>query len=227
MNGESPRLSRLFPLVLFLLATALACPAFSADINTLLMRAGGGDAKAQYSLGGAYFKGKNVPQNHAEAMKWFRKAAEQGHAKAQFLLGVGYYKGMGVQQNHSEAVKWYRKSAEQGYAHAQCNLGVAYHDGLGVPQDYAEAVRWYRKAAEQGDAYAQTNLGNAYKKGNGVPQDYELAYFWYSLSASNRKGEDHDRSAKARDESAMKLTPDQIGKVQQMTREWAAKHHKK
>jgi len=224
MNGDSPGLSRLIPLVLFLFLTAWACPALSADINALIRMAEGGDAKAQLSLGVAYHRGSGVPQDHAEAVKWYRKSADQGNASARFNLGNAYTKGNGVPQDYAEAVNWYRKAAEQGHPRAQSALGFAYHKGSGVPQNYSEAVKWYRMAAEKGNAIAQFNLGNAYYKGNGVPQDFVLSYFWYSLSASNRTGEGHDRSAEARDESAGKLTPDQLGKAQQMTREWVAKH---
>jgi TPR repeat protein len=30
-----------------------------------------------------YATGQGVPQDHVEAVKWYRKAAEQGYAKAQ------------------------------------------------------------------------------------------------------------------------------------------------
>src|SRR5450432_2769644 len=49
-----------------------------------------GDAVGQYGLGHAYFSGQGVPQDYAEAMKWYRKAADQGDAPAQYNLGVGY-----------------------------------------------------------------------------------------------------------------------------------------
>ena len=60
-------------------------------------------------------------EDDREAVKWYRKAAEQGYAKAQYNLGVMYFKGEGVADD-AEAVKWYRKSAEQGFAFAQRNL---------------------------------------------------------------------------------------------------------
>jgi TPR repeat protein len=41
-----------------------------------------GDTKAQFSLGWMYFTGQIVPQDVREAMRWYRKAAEQGLAKA-------------------------------------------------------------------------------------------------------------------------------------------------
>ena len=50
-----------------------------------------GDAKAQYSLGYMYDFGEGVPQNDAEAVRWYRMAAEQGHAKALFNLGFMHF----------------------------------------------------------------------------------------------------------------------------------------
>jgi TPR repeat protein len=35
-----------------------------------------------------YADGRGVPQDHAEAVRWYRLAAEQGNAFAQFRLGV-------------------------------------------------------------------------------------------------------------------------------------------
>ena len=56
--------------------------------------------------------------DYAEAVKWWRKAAEQGHAQGQYNLAVMYGDGKGVSQDYAEAVKWYRKAAEQEYAKA-------------------------------------------------------------------------------------------------------------
>ena len=73
---------------------------------------------AQNNLGDCYYN----EQNYEEAVKWYRKAAEQGHVAAQKSLGVCYQFGKGVEQSDKEAVKWYRKAAEQGLAAAQNNL---------------------------------------------------------------------------------------------------------
>eukprot|EP00729_Bicosta_minor_P019656 gene19656-biopygen1572 len=131
---------------------------------------------AQYNLGSMYYRGKGVEQDHVEAAKWFRKAAEAGHAMAQFNLGNMYRNGRGVEQDHVEAAKWYRKAAEAGDADAQCNLGLMYRNGEGVEQDHVEATKWYRKAAEAGGAMAQkNNLGVMYCNGEGVEQDFSTA----------------------------------------------------
>ena len=41
-----------------------------------------GNASAQLGLGGKYDQGQGVMQNYAEAVKWYRMAAEQGNALA-------------------------------------------------------------------------------------------------------------------------------------------------
>jgi TPR repeat protein len=122
-------------------------------------------------------------QNYAEAVKWFRKAAEQGQSEAQYNLGWCYYDGLGVEQSYSEAVKWVRKAAEQGHTYAQNSLGFYYHNGLGVEQSYYEATKWFRKAAEQGHANAQCNLGLCYDSGQGVEQSYSEAAKWFRKAA--------------------------------------------
>ncbi len=46
-----------------------------------------GDEYAQYSLGVMYANGRGVEQSDAQAVGWYRKAADQGGAKAQYNLG--------------------------------------------------------------------------------------------------------------------------------------------
>jgi TPR repeat protein len=142
-----------------------------------------GDTKAQFNLGVMYANGLGVPQDYAEAVKWFRKAADQGDAKAQPNLGFMYDNGRGVPQDYTEAAKWWGLAADQGEAKAQNDLGSMYAKGQGVPQSSAEAVKWYRLAADQGYAGAQFNLGFEYYKGQGVRQDYAEAAKWWRLAA--------------------------------------------
>ena len=48
-----------------------------------------------------------------EAVKWYRRVAEQGNARAQYNLGICYERGEGVEKDMTEAVKWYRKAEER------------------------------------------------------------------------------------------------------------------
>ena len=50
-----------------------------------------GSAEAQFHLGVCYENGLGVKQSYEEAVKWYRKAAEQGFAPAQKVLKIlGY-----------------------------------------------------------------------------------------------------------------------------------------
>ena len=89
------------------------------------------------------------PEDGAEAVRWFRMAAEQGHAGAQFNLGLMYAEGRGVPEDHAAAADWYRMAAKQGHAGAQTNIGFMYAEGQGVTKDDVEATRWFLKAAVQ------------------------------------------------------------------------------
>jgi len=182
------------------------------------------ESKAQNNLGFMYQYGKGVPQDDAEAVKWYRKAAEQGVAEDQYNLGVIYKFGLGVPQDYAKALQWFRKAAEQGYAKAQYGLGLMYGKGKGVPQDYAKAVKWFRKDAEQGHADAQFLLGLMYGEGRGVPQDSVQAHIWYNLAASRYPpGEDRDQAVNNRDIIAKMMTPAQISEAQKLAREWRPK----
>ncbi len=122
-------------------------------------------------------------KNYTEALKIYRRLAEQGYAAAQDALGWMYQKGLGVDKSYNEAFKWYEKSAAQGNSSAQYSLGYMYENGYGVPQNYREAATWYRKSADQGYADSQNNLGDLYYYGRGVERNYQEAVRWYKKSA--------------------------------------------
>ncbi len=65
-----------------------------------------------------------VAKDEEEAVKWYRKAAEQEYASAQYTLGVRYASGRGVGKDEEEAVRWYRKAAKQDAKAALRGLGV-------------------------------------------------------------------------------------------------------
>ena len=55
--------------------------------DELVRLASGGDAQAQVALADAYYIGEGVERNNREAVKWYRKAADQGNAEACNCLG--------------------------------------------------------------------------------------------------------------------------------------------
>lgn len=155
----------------------------SLSADELISLANNGDIEAMHNLGMAYEFGEDeeflgvlgIEKDFEEAVKWYRKAAEQGYASAQKDLGDCYYFGQGVDVDNVEAVKWYRKAAEQGDQFAQHSLGDCYYFGYGVNEDNVKAVKWYKKSAEQGNDDAKTDLGWCYYCGYGVEENVQKA----------------------------------------------------
>ena len=144
--------------LLFVLALAVipvGVDAQGTELAQLRALAEQGNAVAQYNLGFRYANGDGVPQDNAEAERWYRLAAYQGHADAQYSLGLMYQLGYGVPEEDAEAERWYRLAADQGHADAQSNLGLMYARGDGVPEDDVLAYMWWNLAAAQGNDAAQ------------------------------------------------------------------------
>ncbi len=67
------------------------------------------DGPSQYNLGVMYAKGTGgLEKNEKQAVKWYRKAADQGHALAQYKLGLIYAHSARtlrkINQKHSNGV---------------------------------------------------------------------------------------------------------------------------
>jgi hypothetical protein len=101
-----------------LTSTAFAAP----DFDETMAAAKQGDAYAQFNLGVMYDNGMGVPENDAEAVKWYRKAADQGDAGGQYNLGVMYFGGDGVPENNIRAYVWWSMAKTQGHTFATENL---------------------------------------------------------------------------------------------------------
>ena len=71
-----------------------------------------------------YDNGEGVAENDAEAVKWYRLAAEQGDAAAQSNLGLMYDNGEGVPESKVDAYLWWNLAAAQGLADAKTNKGI-------------------------------------------------------------------------------------------------------
>jgi TPR repeat protein len=88
-----------------------------------------------------------MDRDDAEAITWFRKAADLEEYGAMSWLGSMYQSGRGVPKDDLEAVRWYRKSADGKNANAAYRLGLMY--------ELNEARRWYQAAANGGNQLAK------------------------------------------------------------------------
>ncbi len=69
---------------------------------------------------------EGVPQDYAEAVKWYRLAAEQGDAGAQFSLGLMYASGRGRAAGRSLlAHMWFNLVGGSGQRGGKTNRDVA------------------------------------------------------------------------------------------------------
>ncbi len=133
----------------------------------------------QYKFASECYKAKK----YDEALKLFRKSAEQGYYKASYAIGLMYKNGEGVRQDIEEAFKWFGKYVEKATDKEQYNFGMKYYNGNPVKQNFKEAFKWFQKSAEQGNAKAQYNLGVMYEDGDGVEENIEESMKWYKKAA--------------------------------------------
>jgi TPR repeat protein len=175
-----------------------------------------GDPEGQLLLGLSYEAGWGVTRDSSEAIKWYRKAADQGCAAAQAVLGAIYSSQVrGAPQNYAEAFKWDLMAAKQGNASSQFYLAQEYEDGEGVTQNFVEAAKWYRKASDQGYGPAQLFLSRMYYNGNGVERDLVLAYFWAKLATQQGVMQPDKLNM-----LATEMTQQQVNEAQQSAAQW-------
>jgi hypothetical protein len=165
----------------------------AAGLMELVAAANEGDVDSQLDLAEMYYGGEGLKKDYAEALKWYRKAADKRDSLAQFWMGRLYERGEGVPMDSRAAVNWYRQSADQNLAMAQYALAVALYNGTGIEKNQAQAAHWFRRAALQGDADAQYNLSLQYKYGIGVEKDEKQALEWVQKAAA--QGHENARNA--------------------------------
>jgi TPR repeat protein len=98
-----------------------------------------------YAKGMQYERGDGVTADYAQAVAWYRKAAEGNYPQAEYALGLMTAAGHGVVRDQKAATAWFRRAAEHGFAEAQVHLagdlitGAATADGK---PDKIEALKW-------------------------------------------------------------------------------------
>jgi len=117
-----------------------------------------GNAKAQYSIGEMYERGKGIQRDTKKAFTWYSRAASQGATKAIYKVGYAYLRGIGVSKNGNKALKWLTIASNKGYVRAHYGLGQMYEKGIGVKKDFNLALKWYKKALVGGYSRAQEHI---------------------------------------------------------------------
>lgn len=154
----------------------------AGSVQTIRMKAHGGDASAQFVLAQLLHQGAHMRRDLFEARRWYQAAAKQNYVEAQFLLGVMHDNGEGGRSDKQAAVTWYKRAAALGHSGAQVNLAVSYLRGEGVEEDEAKAKMLLEKATEQDDSRAFFGLALIHEQGRGVPIDLCHAISLYRQS---------------------------------------------
>ncbi len=213
-----------------------AAPAAAADADTtaavesfelppeaigpleLRQAAADGDARAQFEIAAIFTEGRAVPQDYAEAAKWYERSAAQGFVPAQYRLGNLYEVGQGVEKQLEVAKLWYQRGAEAGNRMAMHNLAALYAGGQLGEQEFELAAEWFARAASRGMTDSQFNLGMLYARGLGVPQDFQQSFKWFSLAARNGDAD----AGKARDDIVKSLSAEAVSRVTEELQTWRA-----
>ncbi len=199
-------------------APPVVVPGESADLVFYRKMADQGDAGAMHLLGRMYFAGALIPQNLAEAHKWFNLAtagastenyrayAERRATTAQamapqevlaaqvrareWLAAFEKRTTAATALSADDDILSLRERADAGNAEAQFTLALQFDVGpRGLLQDYQLATFWYRKSADQGYPRAQHDLGVRYVTGLGITPDDAQAVVWFRKSADQGNAE--------------------------------------
>jgi len=191
---------------ILLLAVALTVPIIglcsAPQMKLLPLQDKSTEAATQFNTAIDYLNEKDF----AEAVVWFRKAAENRLAVAQYNLAVAYDLGAGVEQDAKKAVFWYRKAALQNDPDAQVLLAICLHNGDGVERNFDEAEKWFKRAAGLGSADAQYQISLYYIEGRAVPKDYVQAYVFLSMAAAQGDSD----AGELKEALSKKMSPEQI-----------------
>ena len=155
----------------------------TAHIDTVRIKAEEGNADYQYLYGASFEYGWGVEEDVQQAMKWYKKAADQKQKVAYNAIGNFYRMGKSVKADPQEALRWYQLGADAGDAQAMLNVGNCYFYGMGTEKDIAKAVQWWQQSAEGENAYAQSQMGDCYFYGLGVAQNMDQAVEYYTKAA--------------------------------------------
>jgi hypothetical protein len=121
--------------------------------TTIIGAADLGDTTSQYHLGLLCERGQGTPQNYAEAIRYYRPAAERTTPKPNGISPCSTPMAQGVAANPSEAFNWFRKAAAKGDT-------VAAVGGSAIPAMI----------------FALVNAGTEGAKGWGIPMATDIAF---------------------------------------------------
>lgn len=90
-------------------------------------------------------EGRGLPKDDKEALKWYRKAAEEKNFTPSIIALARFYQnGLGgLRKDPKKALDLFNKAAGRSDPVAMLELARMYREGSGVPKDNVRALQWY------------------------------------------------------------------------------------
>ncbi|MCC7036648.1 MAG: SEL1-like repeat protein [Alphaproteobacteria bacterium] len=90
-------------------------------------------------------EGRGLPKDDKEALKWYRKAAEEkNYTPSIIALARFYQNGLGgLRKDPKKALDLFNKAAGRSDPVGMLELARIYREGSGVPKDNVRALQWY------------------------------------------------------------------------------------
>ena len=102
-----------------------------------------GQEDSQYQLGIICYR----REKYIDAVKLFRKEAEQGHSRGKHWLGLCYKNGKGVVEDEARAFQLFQEAAEQECPDSLMELGLCYiYKRAGVEKNLQTAESYFKRA---------------------------------------------------------------------------------
>ena len=174
------------------------------QVRYLRKLAEAGRSFAYIMLGDACLKGSGTPQNPAEAIRWYEKAAESGIRFGNECIGMIYYEGKDIPCDYQKAYEYFtRDEGKKSFCTAYA-LGEMFRRGLYVTKDEEKAVMNYASIVndnapfpEMDDYYwrACYRLGIALHYGLGIERDLGKAADMFSKAKKLYEMKEENASA--------------------------------
>jgi TPR repeat protein len=163
-----------------------------SDVAVTKQKAESGDPQAQLSLADTL----SYNFKSAEALEWYRKAAQQGLTKAKSRIGemlmfgaAGIPSSQNVKAKPSQGIRWTFEAATNRDVKAILNMSKALQNGIGVSTNLIEAYAWLQLYSESDTIVGRVMLnqlalrldGQSLQKAQAMTTQFEAGQ-WPSLS---------------------------------------------
>ena len=150
--------------------------------KTELEEAKKGNVRAMAVVAEKFMSGKDgLPRNRANAIYWYKTAADKKHPDAMMTMGKMYAKGRFVSKNPELAQKYFDELANADIRYAVKISDYYADDRGGYEADIEKANEWFERWVASDMADVTTRLSWAWKYwagASGLKQDREKAAYW-------------------------------------------------